>query len=97
MKGKVPGVEELQRKINEFVSGLKKEYGDKLAFWGTIGIQHTLPFGTPEEVEAEVKERIETVGKGGGLYLAPTHVIAPEVPHENLFAFVAAAKKYGKY
>jgi len=76
---------------------LKKLYGDKLAFWGTIGIQHTLPFGTPEEVKAEVKERIETVGKGGGLYLSPTHVIAPEVPHENIFAFVEAAKKYGRY
>ncbi len=76
---------------------LKREYGDKLAFWGTIGIQHTLPFGSPEDVEAEVKERIETVGKGGGLYLAPTHVIAPEVPHENIFALVNAVKKYGRY
>jgi uroporphyrinogen decarboxylase len=76
---------------------LKQQYGDKIAFWGTIGIQHTLPFGTPEDVEAEVKTRIETVGKGGGLYLSPTHVIAPEVPHENLFALVRAVKKYGKY
>lgn len=76
---------------------LKKEYGDKLAFWGTVGIQHTLPFGTPEDVRKEVKESIETVGKGGGLYLSPTHVLAPEVPHENIFAFVEAAKQYGKY
>jgi uroporphyrinogen decarboxylase len=76
---------------------LKERYGDRLAFWGTIGIQHTLPFGTPEDVAAEVKLRIETVGKGGGLYLAPTHVIAPEVPYENLFALVEAAKKYGRY
>lgn len=76
---------------------LKRLYGDKLSFWGTIGIQYTLPFGTPEEVEAEVKERIETVGEGGGLYLSPTHVIAPEVPHKNIFALVKAVKKYGKY
>lgn len=76
---------------------LKKEYGKKLAFWGTIGIQHTLPFGTPKQVQAEVKERIKTVGKGGGLYLSPTHVIAPEVPYENIFALVDAIKKYGKY
>ena len=76
---------------------LKRLYGDKLAFWGTIGIQHTLPFGTPEEVEEEVKERIETVGKGGGLYLSPTHVIAPEVPYANIFAFVEAVKRDGKY
>jgi uroporphyrinogen decarboxylase len=76
---------------------IKDRYGDQLAFWGTVGIQGTLPFGTPAEVEAEVKGRIETVGKGGGLYLSPTHVIAPEVPYENLFAFVHAAKKYGRY
>ncbi len=76
---------------------LKKLYGDKLAFWGTIGIQHTLVFGTPEEVELEVKSRIETVGKDGGLYLSPTHVLPPEVPYENIFAFVEAVKKFGKY
>ena len=76
---------------------IKERYGDRLAFWGTVGIQDTLPFGTPEDVEAEVKLRIETVGQGGGLYLSPTHVIAPEVPYENLFALVEAAKKYGQY
>jgi len=74
---------------------MKREYGQDLAFWGTFGIQHTLPFGTPEEVEAEVRERIRTVGQGGGLFLAPTHSIAPEVPHENIIAFVKAAKEYG--
>ena len=74
---------------------IKREYGQDLAFWGTFGIQHTLPFGTPAEVDAEVRERIRTVGKGGGLFLAPTHSIAPEVPHENIFAFVKAAKEYG--
>ncbi len=78
-------------------AAVKARYGDRLAFWGTVGIQETLPFGTPEDVEAEVKLRIETVGRGGGLYLSPTHVIAPEVPYENLFALVEAAKKYGRY
>jgi uroporphyrinogen decarboxylase len=78
-------------------AAIKRQYGDRLAFWGTVGIQHTLPFGTPEQVAAEVKLRIDTVGKGGGLYLSPTHVIAPEVPYENLFAFVRAAQEYGRY
>lgn len=41
--------------------------------------------------------RIETVGKGGGLHLSPTHVIAPDFPYENLFAFVRTAKKCGRY
>lgn len=76
---------------------LKQQYGERLSFWGTIGIQRTLPFGTPEDVVREVRERIETVGKGGGLVIGPTHVIAPEVPYENIFAFVKAVKEYGKY
>ena len=71
---------------------LKTKYGHRLAFWGGIGIQTTLPFGTPDDVRREVKLRIETVGKGGGLLLAPTHVIEPEVPWENILAFVEAVK-----
>lgn len=76
---------------------IKKMFGDKLAFWGTIGTQSTFPFGTPEEMKRVVKERIETVGKGGGLFLAPTHTLEPEVPWENMVAFVEAVKEYGKY
>jgi uroporphyrinogen decarboxylase len=76
---------------------LKKEYGDKLAFWGTIGTQTTMPFGSPEDVKNAVRKRIETVGKGGGLVLSPTHVIEPDVPWENLVAFFEALEEYGKY
>lgn len=75
----------------------KQRYGDRLAFWGTIGIQHTMPFGTVEEVRAEVRTRIETVGRGGGLLIGPSHVIEPEVPWENLIAFVEAVREYGEY
>jgi len=74
---------------------IKKTYGDRLAFWGTIGTQTTMPFGTPDEVKRVVKERIETVGRNGGLLLAPTHVIEPDVPWENIHAFVEACREYG--
>jgi uroporphyrinogen decarboxylase len=78
-------------------AALKRQYGDRLSFWGTIGTQTTLPFGTPEEVRREVKERIATVGVGGGLLLAPTHMIEPDVPWENIVAFVEAAKECGTH
>ena len=81
--------------MQEFV--LKRLYGDRLAFNGTIGIQQTLPFGTVEEVRREVKERIETVGVGGGLILAPSHCVQPEVPMENLLALADAVKEFGTY
>lgn len=75
---------------------LKKEYGDRLSFWGTIGTQSVMPYGTPEEVKEMVRRMIEQVGSGGGLVLAPTHLIEPEVPWENIHAFVDACKEYGK-
>ena len=74
---------------------LKRRYGDQLSFWGTIGTQTTMPFGTPEEVKETVKHRIETVGQGGGLILAPTHVLESEVPWENIVAFFEAIDEYG--
>lgn len=76
---------------------LKGRYGDRLAFWGTIGIQRTLPFGTPGDVRREVKLRMETVGRGGGLLLGPSHMIEPEVPWENLVALYEAIDECGVY
>jgi uroporphyrinogen decarboxylase len=76
---------------------LKREYGDRLAFWGCVGTQTTFPFGTPAEMKAEIKHLIETVGEGGGLFLAPTHVLEPDVPWENIVAFFEACEEYGRY
>jgi uroporphyrinogen decarboxylase len=75
---------------------LKRAYGERLSFWGTIGTQSTFPFGTADDVRREVRSRIETVGAGGGLFLAPTHVIEPEVPFENIVAFVDTVKSGGR-
>jgi uroporphyrinogen decarboxylase len=76
---------------------LKARFGDHLAFWGTVGTQTTLPFGTPDDVRAVVRERIRTVGRGGGLLLAPTHMVEPEVPWENILAFIQAIDEFGVY
>jgi len=76
---------------------IKRLYGDRLSFWGTLGTQTTMPFGTPEQVKQTCRELIEQVGKGGGLLLAPTHVLEPDVPWENIEAFLEAVKEYGKY
>ena len=76
---------------------LKAQYGDRISFWGTIGTQTTMPFGTPDEVRATVKRMIETVGKGGGLTIAPTHLLEPEVPWENIEALLDAVREFGVY
>jgi uroporphyrinogen-III decarboxylase len=69
---------------------LKRQYGDKLCFWGSIDEQHTLPFGAPEQVRAQVLERLETVGYDGGLIISPTHHVQLDTPLENFWAMVHA-------
>lgn len=71
---------------------MKQLFGDKLAFWGCIGTQTTMPFGSPQEVKDQVRELIATVGRGGGLLLAPTHTLEPDVPWANVEAFLDAVR-----
>lgn len=72
---------------------IKRLYGDRLAFWGTVSVQQTMPFGTPQQVREEVMQRVATVGLGGGFILAPAHVLSPETPWENIVAFFEAANE----
>lgn len=69
---------------------VKKTYGDHLSLWGTIGTQTVMPFGTQDEVRSRIKRNIELLGYNGGLVLAPTHVLEPDVPWENIEAFIDA-------
>lgn len=85
-------LESVQPEAND-VAKLKALHGDRLAFWGTMGAQSTFSHGTPDDVRAEARERIKTMGRGGGLMLAPAHVLEPEVPAENVVAFVDEIKK----
>ena len=73
---------------------LKREYGQHLAFYGAVSTQRTLPFGTPEDVRAEVRERIRVLGKGGGYICGSDHSIIADVPIENVLAMVDEARKF---
>ena len=72
---------------------ISRTYGGRISFWGGIGTQTTMPYGTPQEVQAKVREVKSQLGSGGGLLLAPSHILEPEVPWENVLAFVEAARK----
>lgn len=76
---------------------VKRRFGDRLSFWGGVGIQTTMPFGTPDEVRDEVRQVIEILGEGGGLCIAPTHALQSDVPWENVVAFFEAVDRYGWY
>ncbi len=69
---------------------LKRLYGQDLAFWGGLGSQSILPFGTPAEIKAEVRRLCREMGRGGGFILAPSKSIQPGTPVENAAAAVEA-------
>ena len=74
---------------------LKEKYGDKLVFWGGgVDTQQTLPFGTPEQVRQQVKERLEILSRNGGYVFAPIHNVVAKTPAENLVAMYEAVKEY---
>lgn len=73
---------------------IHEKYGDRISFNGTIGTQSTMPFGTPEEVRAEVFKNLKIAGEKGGLLVCPTHLLEPEVPPENIEAYMLACHEF---
>lgn len=70
---------------------LKKEFGDRIVFWGGgVDTQKTLPFGTPDEVYREVRERIDIFAPGGGFVFDAVHNVQANAPVENVAAMFRA-------
>jgi len=67
---------------------MKQRFGDQVTFYGGVDVERTLPFGTPEAVRAEVRERAATLGKGGGYILQTSHHVLWDTPLENAVAYV---------
>jgi uroporphyrinogen decarboxylase len=76
---------------------LKAQFGSELSFWGAIDQQQLLPLGTPTEIDADVKAKIEALGPGGGYMVAPAHILQGDTPVENVEAFIEAVKQHGVY
>jgi hypothetical protein len=77
---------------------LAEQFGDRATFWGGgVDTQQTLPFGTPEEIHTQVRERMQTFGPGGGFVFNPIHNVQAGVPVENLLALYEAVAAYRTY
>ncbi len=75
------------------LEAIGRRYGDRISFWGGIGTQTTMPFGTPQAVKEAVRNAQVQLGSRGGLLLAPSHILEPDVPWENVVAFVEGARE----
>jgi uroporphyrinogen decarboxylase len=80
------------------LSFIKKRFGGNLSFWGSVDVQHALPFGTPAEVVQEVRLRIEQLAQGGGFIICSSNGIEPS-PNviNNIFTYYWALDRYGSY
>jgi uroporphyrinogen decarboxylase len=76
-------------------AGIRKQFGTRLALWGTVGHHTTFSFATPGEIRQEVKYRIESLGRAA-LILCPAYDIdEPDIPWENIAAFLDAVEAFG--
>lgn len=71
---------------------LKREFGDRLTFYGGVDTQQLLPNGTADEVFAATRELIGVLAQAGGYVLSAAHTLQPDVPVENIIAMYRAGR-----
>ncbi len=76
---------------------LKSRFGDKFIFWGAIDQQDLLPRGTDNELEADIKEKIEILGADRGYMISPAHIIQSDVSPGRVETFIELCLKHGRY
>ena len=65
---------------------LKRRFGKDMTFWGCLGCQNIVTFGTPEELKSEIRRLRMEMSRGGGYILAPAKPLNHTVQTENLVA-----------
>jgi uroporphyrinogen decarboxylase len=76
---------------------MKNNFGNKFAFWGAIDQQDLLPHGSDDELEQDIINKINILGKGGGYMISPAHIIQNDVSPERVEKFIQLCLKHGKY
>ena len=77
---------------------LKAQFGRQIVFWGGgIDTQTVLPFGSVEDVTAQVRDRLRILAPGGGFVFATSHNIQQDSPVENVVAMLTTVRQYGGY
>jgi uroporphyrinogen decarboxylase len=71
---------------------LREKYRGRMAFWGGLSVQQTMPYGTPDDVRRETRRLLDEMAPGGGYILSPAHSISGDVPVENIEAFLEVAQ-----
>lgn len=90
----VDGINPLQAEHMD-AEEIRRRYGPRLAFWGTVGTQRTFSFANAEAIRDEVRYRIASLGRAG-LVLSPAYDLGePDIPWDNVAAFLEAVREFG--
>jgi uroporphyrinogen decarboxylase len=76
---------------------LKNRFGDRFVFWGAIDQQDLLPNGSDEELEHDIIEKIQILGKDRGYMISPAHIIQADVSPQRVEKFIELCIIHGKY
>lgn len=93
---KISAIHPLQRTAGMDLAAVKREYGSRFCIIGNIDSSRTLPYGTPDDVAAEVREAIDIAAPGGGYVLASDHSLHDGIPLENIKTMFQTGAEYGK-
>jgi uroporphyrinogen decarboxylase len=97
METGIEGMHPIERDAGMDLAHIKKTYGRQVCLFGNVNNKRTLVNGSPEDVEAEVKECISIAAPGGGFCLSSDHSVHDDIPNKNVFALYEAGRKHGKY
>jgi uroporphyrinogen decarboxylase len=86
-----PGVHDMDH------AELKRLFGERLCFHGSISIQRTLPYGSADDIRREVRQRFDTLAPGGGFVFCTAHNIQPDTPTENVLTLFKACRELARY
>ncbi len=82
---------------NKDQAGIKKKYGNDIAFIGGFDVQNLLPRGQVEDVRKGVHDVMKNLGVGGGYIFSPAHYILADVPIQNIYTMIEAQREFGVY
>ncbi len=93
---KIASLHPLQRTAGMDLRAIKQRYGDRFCLIGNIDSSRTLPYGSPDEVAAEVREAIDIAAPGGGYILASDHSVHDGISVENISTMFTVGAEYGR-
>ena len=82
---------------NKDQAGIKKKYGNDIAFVGGVDVQNLLPRGQVEDIRKGVFEVMKNLAVGGGYIFSPSHYILADVPIQNIYTMLEAQRDFGTY